>query len=338
MLRRIVSSLLRRLPRVEAPLRGESGAEAVNLNGFKSVQSTIRTPASCAGVGLHSGAPVSITLLPAEPDTGIVFRRTDLSSDNAYIPARFDCVTTTELGTTLANARGISVATVEHLMSALSGLGVDNVVIEVSGPEIPIMDGSARPFVELIDRAGIEISAEPKKTIRVLKQVVIEEGNKRAALIPAETFTARFEIEFPSKAIGHQEVEFEVSPLSFRRFIAPARTFGFLREVEYLRSKGLALGGSLENAIVVSEDVILNSEPLRFKDEFVRHKVLDAVGDLALAGRPLIARYEGVKAGHELNNRLLRALFADSSAWRLESPAAEPRIIKGYGVLSAPVF
>ncbi|MFZ1990604.1 MAG: UDP-3-O-acyl-N-acetylglucosamine deacetylase [Alphaproteobacteria bacterium] len=310
----------------------------MNLNGFKSIQSSIRTPASCAGVGLHSGAPVSITLLPAEPDTGVVFRRTDLTSDNAYVVARFDHVKTTELGTTLSNARDVSVATVEHLMSALSGLGVDNVVIEVNGPEIPIMDGSARPFVELVDRAGIEYSAEPKKLIRVLKPVVVEEGGKRASLAPADGFSVSFEIDFPSKAIGHQQAEVEVNPFSFRRLIAPARTFGFLHEVEYLRSRGLALGGSLENAIVVSEDKILNEGPLRFKDEFVRHKMLDAVGDLALAGRPLIARYEGVKAGHELNNRLLRALFADEAAWRIESARTEPRPAAGYGVLSAPAF
>jgi len=342
MLRRVVHFLLGHKPSLKAPVRGDQvgklGAEAVDLNGFKSMQSTIRTPASCAGVGLHSGAQVSITLLPAEPNTGIVFRRTDLTSDDAYIAARFDRVRTTELGTTLANARGVAVATVEHLMSALSGLGVDNVVVEVSGPEIPIMDGSARPFVELIDRAGIEYSAEPKKLVRVLKPVVIEEGEKRAVLAPADAFCVAFAIEFSSAAIGHQEFEAEISPLAFRRFIAPARTFGFLHEVEYLRSRGLALGGSLENAIVVSEDRILNTEPLRFKDEFVRHKMLDAVGDLALAGAPLVARYEGVKAGHELNNRLLRALFADESAWRYERARTEPRPVPGYGVLSAPAF
>ena len=244
MLRRIVHFLLRRIPNSNAPLRGEtgnSGADPMNLNGFKSYQSTIRTPASCAGVGLHSGVPVSITLLPAEPDSGVVFRRTDLSSDNAYVVARFDQVNTTELGTTLSNARGVSVATVEHLLSALSGLGVDNVVVEVNGPEIPIMDGSARPFVELIDRAGIEFSAEPKKIIRVLKPVLVEEGGKRAALMPADGFAVSFAIEFASKAIGRQETEVEISPLNFRRLIAPARTFGFLHEVEYLRSRGLAL-------------------------------------------------------------------------------------------------
>ncbi len=287
---------------------------------------------------MHSGQAAVITLLPAEPDTGIVFRRTDLSSDGAYVDARFDCVTTTELGTTLSNQRGVSVATVEHLLSALYGLGVDNVVIEVNGPEIPIMDGSALGFVELIDRAGVEYSAEPKQLLHVLKPVVVEDGGKRAALLPSKSFVLSFEIDFESKAIGRQEVEVEVSPLSFRRSVAPARTFGFLHEVEYLRSKGLAQGGSLDNAIVVSEGRILNKGPLRFEDEFVRHKLLDAVGDLALAGRPLIARYEGVKAGHALNNRLLRALFADSSAWRLESAPTEPRPVKGYGALAAPAF
>jgi UDP-3-O-[3-hydroxymyristoyl] N-acetylglucosamine deacetylase len=272
-------------------------------------------------------------LLPAEPDTGIVFRRKDVPAERSYVEARYDRVSATQLGTTLSNEQGTTLSTVEHLMAALSGLGIDNVVVEVDGPEVPILDGSALGFAQLIDRGGIETAPAARRFIKVIKPVEVIEGNKRAALMPAESFTLSFEIDFRSAAIGHQQAEFAVAPSIFRREIAAARTFGFLEEVEHLRTKGLTLGGSLDNAIVVSGDRVLNEGPLRFKDEFVRHKMLDALGDLALAGAPLIARYEGVRAGHELNNRLLRALFADSSAWRVEKAAPEVR-----PMAEAPIF
>jgi UDP-3-O-[3-hydroxymyristoyl] N-acetylglucosamine deacetylase len=293
------------------------GEEVLETARFKGAETTVRTPASCAGIGLHSGKPARLTLLPAEPDTGVVFRRTDLT-EASYVAARYDNVAATELGTTLRNAAGVSVATVEHLMAALSMLGVDNVVVELDGPEVPIMDGSSAAFVALIERAGLKSFAVPRKFIRVLKPVEICEGEKRAALLPHGGFSLSFEIEFKSPVVGRQALDAELGALTFRREIAPARTFGFLEEVELLRARGLALGGSLDNAIVIDGTRMLNTQPLRFADEFVRHKMLDAAGDLALAGAPLMARYVGRRSGHELNNRLLRALFADPAAWRFE--------------------
>lgn len=286
-------------------------------------QATIKAPVSLSGVGVHSGAAANLTILPGETDSGIVFRRTDIEGAKAYVPARYDLVKETKLGTTLTNCHGISIATVEHLLAAFAGLGIDNAAVELNGPEIPIMDGSSAAYVQLIDRAGIVFSAAPRRHVRVLKKVEIVEGDKRAALMPADALTIACEIAFQAKAIGRQAVDIEITPKAFRHELAPARTFGFAREVEALRKMGLARGGSLENAIVIGEDgEILNSEPLRFADEFARHKALDVLGDLALAEGPLLARYEGVKAGHEMNNRLLRALFADSSAWKLEAAHA----------------
>lgn len=294
-------------------------------NGYNSNrQTTLATPVSCTGIGLHSGAKASLTLLPAEPDTGIVFRRTDIDGGGAFVEARYDRVSATELGTTLTNTAGVSVATVEHLMAALMGLGIDNVVAEIAGPELPIMDGSAEAFVALLDRAGSAYAPTPRKLVRVTKPVIVSEGASRAVLMPCDKMMLACEIDFRSPAIGRQSVELTLTPSVFRREIARARTFGFLKDAETLRAKGLAQGASLQNAIVVDESGILNSEPLRFADEFVRHKVLDAVGDLGLAGAPLIGRYEGLRAGHALNNRLLRALFADETAWRIEKARPEP--------------
>jgi UDP-3-O-[3-hydroxymyristoyl] N-acetylglucosamine deacetylase len=289
-------------------------------------QATIKSPASVSGIGVHSGARVTLTILPGETGSGIVFRRTDIEGAKAYIPARYDLVKETRLGTTLTNRHGVSVATVEHLLAAFAGLGIDNAAVEIDGPEVPIMDGSAADFVLLIDRAGISFSAAARRHVRVLRKIEIVDGDKRVALLPADTLTIACEIDFDARAIGRQRVEIEVTPKTFRRDLARARTFGFARDVEALRALGLARGGSLENAVVISEDgEILNSEPLRFADEFVRHKALDVLGDLALSDGPLLARYEGCKPGHELNNRLLRALYADSSAWRLESAPAPSR-------------
>jgi UDP-3-O-[3-hydroxymyristoyl] N-acetylglucosamine deacetylase len=310
----------------------------VDNSCFRTRQATIRSPLTCAGIGLHSGAPAAVSLLPAEPDTGIVFRRTDITSETAYVEARHGNIHTTVLGTTLRNASGVTIATVEHLMAALIGLGVDNVAVEVNGPEIPIMDGSAQPFVTLIDRAGLEFFAVPRKAIRVLKRVEVAEAAKRASLAPGDGFAVAFEIEFPSPVIGRQSIDIEIAPSTFRREVAPARTFGFLEEVEHLRKRGLALGGSLDNAIVIGDGRVLNEGPLRFADEFVRHKVLDAIGDLALAGAPLLGRYEGVRAGHEINHSLLKAMFADPTAWCLETAQVEPAPAAGVGALAAAGF
>ncbi len=300
-------------------------------------QATLKGPVSVTGVGVHSGTTATLTLLPGETGSGIVFRRTDIEGAKAYIPARYDLVRETRLGTTLVNAHGVSVATVEHLLAAFAGLGIDNAAVEIEGPEIPIMDGSALEFVRIIDRAGIQFSAAPRRHVRVVKKVEIVDGDKRASLSPAEALSIECEIDFPVPAIGRQRVKIALTPKVFRQELAAARTFGFARDVEALRKMGLARGGSLDNAIVIGEDgEILNPEPLRFADEFARHKALDVLGDLALAEGPLLARYEAIKPGHEMNNRLLRALFADPTAWRLESaPKREQHVPEALNVAAA---
>lgn len=290
-----------------------------------SVQHTLKTAIDCTGVGLHSGQRVSMTLTPAAPDTGIVFLRTDLPAERALIPARWDLVTDTRLCTVVANAQGASVGTVEHLMAALRGCGVDNAVVELDGPEVPIMDGSSAPFVFLIECAGLQAQAAPRRVIRVLKEVRVQDGDKRVSLSPAHASTFEVEIDFQSAAIRRQEGILRLTaPDSFKTEVGSARTFGFLHEVEAMRKAGLARGGSMENAVVINGDRVMNEGGLRFTDEFVRHKILDAVGDLYMAGAPILGHFHGVRPGHAMNNLLLRALFADSSAWRweVESDAA----------------
>ncbi|HZH28125.1 MAG TPA: UDP-3-O-acyl-N-acetylglucosamine deacetylase [Azospirillaceae bacterium] len=286
-------------------------------------QQTLKSAIPCTGVGLHSGAKVSMTLRPAAADTGIVFRRTDVPAEAAEIPALWNRVVDTKLCTVLGNEHGVTVGTVEHLMAALRGCGIDNCVIELDGPEIPIMDGSAGPFVFLIESAGIVELAAPRRAIRVLKPVSVEDGEKSAAYHPAPVAGFNFEIDFASAAVSRQRGSFRLVSGSFKRELAQARTFGFLHEVEALRKMGLARGGSMENAIVISGDRVLNEGGLRFRDEFVRHKILDSVGDLYLAGHPIIGQFTGIRSGHALNNRLLHALFADSAAYRIETLSAE---------------
>jgi UDP-3-O-[3-hydroxymyristoyl] N-acetylglucosamine deacetylase len=278
-------------------------------------QHTLARPAAIAGVGLHSGVDVKGAILPAAADAGIVFVRTDLAGDNS-IPAIAEAVTQTRLGTVIGNAAGAQVSTIEHLMSALAGLGVDNAIVELGGPEAPIFDGSAAPFVALIDAAGLARQAAPRAYIEMLEPVEIVAGDKRAALYPADRFEMAFEIDFPTAAIGAQRIDLALDADTYRREIAPARTFGFLHEVEALRKAGLARGGSMENCLVIDGDTLANPEALRFADEFVRHKLLDALGDLYLLGGPLIGRFESVRGGHELNNALARALVARPEAWR----------------------
>ncbi|MBT3703819.1 MAG: UDP-3-O-acyl-N-acetylglucosamine deacetylase [Alphaproteobacteria bacterium] len=285
-----------------------------------SFQQTLRNRISCTGVGLHSGVDVAMTLMPADPDTGIVFRRTDvdtshLDRDIAEIPALWNHVSGTMLGTTLVNDHGTSVATVEHLMAALAGCGVDNAIVELNGGEVPIMDGSSAPFVFLIECAGIFEQNQVRRAIRVLKPVTVSDKGRTVTLRPAERFTLSVDIDFDSPVVAHQTCEFDEASMTFKDELCRARTFGFLHEVSALQDKGLARGGSLDNAVVVDGDRVMNEDGLRFADEFARHKALDAVGDLYLAGGRLLARYEGEKAGHEMNNRVLRALFADASAW-----------------------
>jgi UDP-3-O-[3-hydroxymyristoyl] N-acetylglucosamine deacetylase len=292
-------------------------------------QKTLSHSVSCNGPGIHTGQDVRLTLNPAPADTGIVFRRTDLPAEARKsgadrIEARYVCVTDTRLGTTISNEYGTSVATIEHLMAALAGLGVDNAEIEIDGPEVPIMDGSAAPFVFLIECAGLRSLAARRRVLRVLQTVGILEDGKRAEISPADALTVDVEIDFSSAAVRRQRLEMVLSdPSAFKAELARARTFGFLHEVEHLRKNGLARGGSLQNVVVIDGDVVLNEEGLRFGDEFVRHKVLDAVGDLALAGFSLQGRFHGVRSGHALNNRLLRKLFATEGAYEILRSGAE---------------
>lgn len=281
-------------------------------------QTTLRRAVHCVGTGLHSGKPVSLRLEPAPAGVGIVFVRADLGG--VRVPATYDRVVDTRLGTTIANDDGAEVATIEHLMAALAGAAVDNALVMLDAPEVPIMDGSAAPFSFLLREAGLRTLRRPRRSLKVLRPITVEDGGRRAALLPGEGFHVDCEIAFESHAIGRQRLTFTHTAGAFDREIASARTFGFAHEIEGLRSAGLALGGSLDNAIVVEGDKVLNPEGLRHRDEFVRHKLLDAIGDLYLAGGPIIGRFQSVRGGHEMNNRLLRALFAreDAYAWVIE--------------------
>ena len=283
-------------------------------------QRTVRWPVKGSGIGVHTGAPVTITIFPAAAGHGIRFRRTDLGPD-VEIAALWDRVVVTNhctmLGQGLGGTDEATVMTVEHLMAAFAGLGIDNALVLIDGPEVPIMDGSAAPFVFLLDCAGTVEQDAPRRAIEVLRPVRVGDAGKHAELTPHRGLAIEFAIEFPAVAIGRQEGTVEVSETSFRADIARARTFGQLHEVDYLRSVGLARGGSLENAIVVDGARILNPDGLRFDDEFVRHKILDCIGDLYLAGAPILGRVKAERAGHALNNQLLRALFADQANWRL---------------------
>ena len=280
-------------------------------------QRTLKNVIRATGIGLHTGEKVYLTLRPAAVDTGIVFRRVDLDPP-VEIPARAENVGDTTLSTSLV-CGGARVATVEHLLSALAGLGIDNAYVDVSAPEVPIMDGSAGPFVFLVQSAGVEDQNAPKRFIRIKKPVQVEDGDKWARFEPFEGFKVSFAIEFDHPVFQNrcQEAVVDFSTTSFVKEVSRARTFGFMRDIELLREKRLALGGSLDNAVVVDDYRVLNEDGLRYDDEFVKHKVLDAIGDLYLLGRSLIGAFSGYKSGHALNNRLLRALVADESAWEL---------------------
>jgi len=282
-------------------------------------QRTLKAPIDCTGVALHSGNKVHMTLHPATADSGIVFRRTDVAGMGAEIPALWDRVVDTRLCSVIGNEDGVTVSTVEHVMAALAGCGIDNVLIDVNGPEVPIMDGSSEPFVFLIECAGVVEQESPRRVVRVLKSVSVQDGDCVATLVPADRFTVDMEIDFDSAAVDQQSFRLGVVNGAFCKELARARTFGFLHEVEAMRAAGLAKGGSLDNAIVISGDEIMNEDGLRFDDEFVRHKALDAVGDMYLAGGQVMGAFSGTKSGHALNNKLLRALFADDSAWTYDT-------------------
>ena len=279
-------------------------------------QHTVAAPAIFAGVGVHTGQHVRVSIRPAPAGAGVTFVRTDIHDRDNRVPALGEAVTQTRLGTVISNAAGVSVATIEHLMAAMAALGVDNAVVELDGPEVPIMDGSAEPFVQMLDRAGLREQDAPRRFIEILETVEVTEPGKRASLSPADQFEMMFEIVFDSPVIGRQVVDLPVDETTFRDELSNCRTFGFAHEVDALRQAGLARGGSLENCVVIEGDSVINPEGLRRPDEFVRHKALDAVGDLYLLGAPLLGRFEGVCAGHGLNNAIVRALLARPEAWR----------------------
>jgi UDP-3-O-[3-hydroxymyristoyl] N-acetylglucosamine deacetylase len=277
-------------------------------------RNTLAREVSAEGVALHAGVAARMRLMPAPSGAGIVFRRRDLA-EAAPIPALWSHVTDTRLGTVLQGPDGASVAVVEHVLAALSGASVDDCTIEIDGPEPPAMDGDAAAFLALIDRAGIKTQQGVEAQLRIIAPVAVEAGTSRARLLPSDRTEFHCEIDFPSPAIGKQSFHFVLTPESFRKEIAPARTFGFLSEAESLRAMGFGRGASLENTLVIDRDTLMNPEKRRFADEFVRHKILDAIGDMALAGARLIARYESVRPSHTLNNALLRALFAQPGCY-----------------------
>lgn len=289
-------------------------------------QRTLKNVIRATGVGLHTGEKVYLTLRPAPVDSGIVFRRTDLDPV-VEVPAKPEYVGDTRMSTTIEKD-GVRISTVEHLMSAFAGIGIDNAIIDLTAPEVPIMDGSAGPFVFLLQSAGIEEQSRPKQFIRVKKKVELSDGDKWVRFEPFNGFKVSFTIDFnhPIFQASTQVASVDFSTTSFVKEVSRARTFGFLQDLENLREAGLARGGSLDNAIVMDQFHILNEDGLRYEDEFVKHKVLDAIGDLYLLGHPLIGEFSAHKSGHELNNRLLRQLIADRTAWELVSYEDEAEV------------
>jgi UDP-3-O-[3-hydroxymyristoyl] N-acetylglucosamine deacetylase len=297
-------------------------------------QTTLRDDASVTGIGVHSGLPVTLTIHPADADSGITFLRTGIEGcPDREVRADVRAVTATEFATVLGDAEGPLCSTAEHVLAALSGLGVDNAMIEIDGPEVPIMDGSAAAFVAAIEQAGIVTLGAPRRYIQILKPVRVAKGDCFGELRPhPHGFRLEIEIAFNHALIGRQSIAFDLTPDSFRKEVARARTFGFMQDVSRLWSAGYALGATFDNTLVVSEDRVLNAEGLRFADEFVRHKALDAIGDLALAGAPLIGAYHSIRGGHKLNHAVLCALMADPTAWAVvEAGDAVPAIAQRAG-------
>ncbi len=279
----------------------------------------------CAGVGVHTGGHVRLALTPAAVDTGVVFVRSDVRGVDNVVRAHADSIADTRNCTTIGNAAGVEVATVEHLLSACAGLGIDNLIVEVDGPELPILDGSSAPFVQVLTNAGVKVQHAPQRIIRILEPVEVRMGAKSAALLPADEFDGLeldVIIRFADPAIGVQRRAVQLTPQNFLAEIANARTFGFLSDVEMLRSAGLGRGASMDNTVVVDAGRVANPEGLRFDDEFVRHKLLDAIGDLAMAGAPIYGRFVADQPGHALNARLVRALLDTPEAWRWEHDGA----------------
>jgi len=278
-------------------------------------QQTLNRKTIIKDIGLHSGRDITMSLIPADEDHGIVFVRTDLPEEKNVIPALWNTVVDTQLCTVIGNDHGATIGTIEHLMSALRGCGVDNLLIHIDGAEVPAMDGSAMPFVEAIEKIGLQQQTKPKRAIKVLKEVSVEESGKRVTLKPDEACVFAGEIEFDHADIGYQRFETQLVNGNFKHDIASARTFGFMKEAQWLRANGLGLGASLDNAIVLDDDGVMNEKGLRYSNEFIRHKLLDAIGDLYLAGGAILGLYDGVKAGHAINNAILHELFSNPENW-----------------------
>lgn len=283
------------------------------------MQHTLKQPVQLIGVGLHTGAETRLVIKPAAANTGLTFVRTDVTDRDNIVPARYDHVVDTRLCTVVGNKAGVTVGTVEHLMAALAACAIDNAVIELDGPEIPIMDGSSVQFIAAIEQVGRKGQTAPRKAIKILREVTVMDGDKMVTLKPSVGMRFQSDIQFNHPSIGFQSWSLDMLDGTFARDVANCRTFGFLHEVSYLRQQGLALGGSLENAIVLDQQAgtVMNPEGLRHADEFARHKLLDAVGDLYLAGGPILGMYHGVKAGHAMNNNILRALFAERDSYAI---------------------
>ncbi|MFV1998139.1 MAG: UDP-3-O-acyl-N-acetylglucosamine deacetylase [Acidiferrobacterales bacterium] len=288
----------------------------ISKNHIELTQTTLREPISFVGVGLHSGSKVSMTLRPAAENTGAVFVRKDAPSGQGEVPAIWYNVFETHMSTAITNEYGYSVNTIEHLMAAFRGCGIDNVVIELDGPEVPILDGSALPYCTIIESAGKQIQNSPRRAIWIRKPITVHKGDKYAILVPDDRSRITVEIDFPGTMIGQQKRSIDLVNGSFARELAGARTFGFANDVESMLESGLALGGSLRNAILVDGDHVVNPEGLRFADEFVRHKILDCLGDLSLVGMPIFGHYLSHKPGHDLNNSLIRKLYTERESWK----------------------
>jgi len=284
---------------------------------FISSQKTINSKVSCNGVGLHSGVNATITLIPAPIDNGIVFRRTDIGDEKGIVKANYKNVTETNLGTTITNEFGTKVSTIEHLMAAIWGCGIDNLFVDISAPELPIMDGSSEPFVFLLECAGINVQDKPRRLIEVLKTVKVQDKDKMIEVSPAADFSINLHIDFDHKHVQKQSFDYKSTYSSFKNDICRARTFGFKHEIEQLYKMGLAKGGSLSNAILIGDDGVINEEGLRYPDELVKHKTLDFIGDIYLAGYYILGQFNGFKTGHGINNKILHALLSDETSWRL---------------------
>lgn len=303
-------------PLLYTPASLAQPATRAGLPSKVMMRKTLKNPISCAGIGLHSGQKVSMTLNPADAGTGVVFRRTDAAGQGAVIPALWGNARISQLCTTLADEQtGATVGTVEHLLAALMAMEIDDVVIDINGPEVPAMDGSSAPFVFLIECAGTQTLNSPRQAWKVLKPVTVENNGCRATLIPGKGLVVDFEIDFAVAAIGRQSCSIAVTPASFKDNVMRARTFGLVDDLPKMRALGLGLGGSLDNAVVVNGAEILNEGGLRYPNEFVLHKALDAIGDLSLAGLPILGHYSGYKSSHALNGALVSALLSDPTAF-----------------------